>query len=314
MYHRVSATSTSSDPWGLTVSESDFVKQIEILARERRSRATLSGLADSSAQVRSGQEPVFVTFDDGYADNFSVALPVLERFEVPATIFISDGSIGATTETWWDELDRILLSTPDLPETLEMRVANHDVVANLNGSSTNYAPELRWRASPTARGDGRQQLFLSVWRQLNVCADAERETALATLAAWANVSRTPRPEYEVLAASEVRALAQSDLIEIGSHGTSHTSLPLLDDAALARETAGSRAKLQCLTGQPIASFAFPSGRFDRRTVAAVESAGYTRAVTTVGRRVAVAHDRLQLPRFQIHNLDESAFKRLIGAQ
>ena len=55
------------------------------------------------------QDAVSITFDDGYRDNLEYALPILEELEIPATIFISTGTIKQERELWWDELENLLL-------------------------------------------------------------------------------------------------------------------------------------------------------------------------------------------------------------
>lgn len=54
---------------------------------------------------------VCVTFDDGYMDNFTNALPILQQMGIPATIFLTTGNIDTCEEFWWDELERLLLDT-----------------------------------------------------------------------------------------------------------------------------------------------------------------------------------------------------------
>ena len=51
---------------------------------------------------------MLVTFDDGYADNLYEALPVLQRFDIPATVFVSTDAVVQAREFWWDELERLV--------------------------------------------------------------------------------------------------------------------------------------------------------------------------------------------------------------
>lgn len=83
----------------------------------------------------------------------------------------------------------------------------------------------------------------------------------------------------LLDAAGVKALHAAG-IEIGSHGATHRALPDLDDAALAEETRGSKARLEDLTGAAALTFCYPYGAHDARSVAAVEAAGY-RAATVI---------------------------------
>jgi peptidoglycan/xylan/chitin deacetylase (PgdA/CDA1 family) len=88
-----------------------------------------------------------------------------------------------------------------------------------------------------------------------------------------------RPGEPLLTEDGVRELARAG-IEIGSHGATHRALPGLSDDELARETRGSRERLESLIGAPVVSFCYPYGAFDDRTVRAVADAGY-RAATVI---------------------------------
>ncbi|MEK9772083.1 MAG: polysaccharide deacetylase family protein, partial [Opitutae bacterium] len=56
---------------------------------------------------------ICLTFDDGYYDNFSEALPILEKYQIPATIFVCTGNIGTENEFWWDMLENLLLANKE---------------------------------------------------------------------------------------------------------------------------------------------------------------------------------------------------------
>ena len=114
MYHRI--TRTELDPWGMCVSPENFSEQLESIRRV----ATPMSLVDFVRARQSGDLPeraVVVTFDDGYVDNFEVALPILRQHRVPATLFVATCNIGTDREFWWDRLETLLLATGTLPET-----------------------------------------------------------------------------------------------------------------------------------------------------------------------------------------------------
>lgn len=101
-YHRIS--DSSADRHGLAVAPHRFEQQMAAVVRLARV-IRLKDLADAFAATAAGKPQVVVTFDDGYADNLSAALPVLERFGIPATVFVVSGYLGR--EFWWDELARL---------------------------------------------------------------------------------------------------------------------------------------------------------------------------------------------------------------
>ena len=88
----------------------------------------LCHLVQNLREGKSQYRPLVVTFDDGYADNLYNAKPLLERYEIPATIFLTSGCIGQNREFWWDELDRMLLQPKTLPRALHLNIdgTTHD--------------------------------------------------------------------------------------------------------------------------------------------------------------------------------------------
>lgn len=112
MYHRV--FKTSSDPWGLCVSPKNFAEHLELL-RRHYPVLTLHELVSSLRDARLPKRGVVLTFDDGYADNLWNAKPLLEKYEVPATFFVTSGCVDSSSEFWWDDLERAILEPSKLP-------------------------------------------------------------------------------------------------------------------------------------------------------------------------------------------------------
>jgi peptidoglycan/xylan/chitin deacetylase (PgdA/CDA1 family) len=125
---------------------------------------------------------------------------------------------------------------------------------------------------------------------------AERLDLVARLEAR---SGPARPAWDGLMSwDQLRTLA-SEGHEVGSHSLSHELLTQLDDARLARELAGSRARLESELQVPSESFCYPNGDCDDRVVAAVRAAGYRRAVVTAWGSNARGADPLRLTRFDL---------------
>jgi peptidoglycan/xylan/chitin deacetylase (PgdA/CDA1 family) len=107
---------------------------------------------------------------------------------------------------------------------------------------------------------------------------------------WKGAART-------LTADELRALAASGLIRLGSHTAHHVELPTADAATRARELAESRAELEAIAGTPVEMFAYPSGHHDTASEAAVRAAGYRAGFTFTFGRVTPTTSTFAIPRF-----------------
>jgi peptidoglycan/xylan/chitin deacetylase (PgdA/CDA1 family) len=90
--------------------------------------------------------------------------------------------------------------------------------------------------------------------------------------------------------------------ELDSHTFSHPDLTSLSDRALAHEVTGSRRQLRRQFGAPVDFFCYPAGRYDPRVVAAVRSAGYLAATTTLD-GLATPHRPFELRRIRVNRSD-----------
>lgn len=102
---------------------------------------------------------------------------------------------------------------------------------------------------------------------------------------------------------QVKFLAHSGLVEIGSHTMTHANLAKLDDQACLAELTESKVALEQMTGQVVSSFAYPFGIYSSRDVALAKQAGYRNAVTTKEGIDAEQADFLQLQRIKISGKD-----------
>jgi len=99
LYHRVA--DVKDDPHLLSVSVRNFKDQITWLKKNFQILSLLQ-LVNQIKSHTLDSKSVCVTFDDGYADNFYNALPILKQFHIPATIFVTSGMIGKKIPFYWD--------------------------------------------------------------------------------------------------------------------------------------------------------------------------------------------------------------------
>jgi peptidoglycan/xylan/chitin deacetylase (PgdA/CDA1 family) len=102
-----------------------------------------------------------------------------------------------------------------------------------------------------------------------------------------------------LKSSEIREMAQSGLVEIGSHTVTHPRLDLLTDEQAKAQIVDSKTILEKDYGSPVPSFAYPHGLFNKQTPKLVEDAGYRIAVSTIYGAEANQKNRYFLPRINV---------------
>ena len=294
MYHRV--TEIPVDPWGLAVHPDRFRDQIDALTRARRV-VHLNELLDAEVRRSSKDKPLAaVTFDDGYVDVHSEALPILHEYSCPTTVFVTTEAIGTNREFWWDVLARIFLETIALPATLKLAVAN-----------CTYA----WVIPPLDGAGGREKIFYEVYTALRTLPQGARTAHVDKLGRWANCKLSARPAYRAMTRQELEALPH-DLIMIGPHSVTHPALPAHSPEFQRGEIVQSKMFCEAITGVPADTFAYPFGDYDDRTVSVVRDAGIKFACTT---RPGVVHrsvDPFRLPRVQVGNWQGDELLKTIG--
>lgn len=308
LYHRVAEV--TADPWAMCVTPSHFAEHLEVLRKHTRP-IPLQHFASGAQQPPASA--VAVTFDDGYVDNLLHATPLLERYEVPATAFVTTGRLDQDAEYWWDELERVLLQPGRLPRSLHLVVAGRAYAWDLGeaGSYTadqarRYSPWKAWEEAPTMR----HTLYRQLYDVLNPLDQVGQAGAMGELRAWAGLERAARPTYRSLSTEEVRSLDRSNLIEIGAHTVTHPNLASLTLQAQAREIQQSKARLEVILEHPVGGFAYTFGRqcdYTEQTVARVRTSGFSYACSNFSGLVTPATDRYQLPRMQVHDWDGVAF-------
>jgi peptidoglycan/xylan/chitin deacetylase (PgdA/CDA1 family) len=292
LYHRIAAP--VEDPWGNCVRPERFAQHLKVI---RSSFGPLS-LGELARGLRDGAVPprsICVTFDDGYADNLYAAKPLLERYEVPATVFVVSGYVDSGRDFWWDELEQICFNS-SLPSHIRIATAGHPLEWSRTGRGGQSWRG--WRAWRKPRTD-RQRLYALLYPELRAMTREERSRILAELR---GLSGAVPAEPLTSNVDEIRQLAEAPLIEIGAHSVEHPVLTTLDPAQQRDEIVGSKVSLENMLGQTIQSFAYPYSQYDERTVAGVRAAGFLCAgAGSQTETVTASTDPYALPRLPVQD-------------
>ena len=298
MYHRIA--SVHVDPWNLAVEPGHFDDQLETLGHH----VDFVPLRQLRASLRAGRRTrpaVAVTFDDGYADNLLVAKPLLERHQVPATVFVASGFTGRRQGFWWDRLAEAIFLPAVLPSSL-------DLYEGAGGFSANDAA-LTQNSESGRRA--RRRLHGDLWAWLVDRPADDRDRQLGQIESWARVQTGRDPSGWPMTADQLRQLAEGGLVDLGAHSVSHPRLARLSSAGKREEIVQSRLDCQRAVGFTPASFSFPNGDYDAECLDLVRDAGFTLACTSRPDLVWSSGDAHAIPRISVPDCTGTALWRLL---
>jgi peptidoglycan/xylan/chitin deacetylase (PgdA/CDA1 family) len=308
MYHRVATP--PFDPWGLSVSPQYFLEQMLIL-KHLRIPLRMDEFVSRLAQGTLPRLAVAVTFDDGYRDNLEVAKPILTKVDVPATVFLSTGSIGTGKPFWWDELARLVLGHRGEAKG-SLFIAGQPIDVSLPGLRDGTEPTSNWRAWEPAR-TARETLYFRLWSHLSDLATPERESGMRSIR---ELLRLIPPSYAddlPMNPEHISNLVADSLIDVGAHTVTHPHLTALTSEEQQSEIGESRTACESLTGYAIDGFAYPHGDLDAGVKAVVQENGFRWACST---RCAAVHrsnfDRFDLPRIQVLDWTGQELERVLS--
>jgi peptidoglycan/xylan/chitin deacetylase (PgdA/CDA1 family) len=310
LYHRVGEL--ASDPQLLTVKPQHFAEHLEIV-KKKCSPVSLKELVGGLKHRRLPEHPVVITFDDGYADNLVNAKPLLQRYGVPATVFVTAGYVGSSREFWWDEIERLILVPAFLPETLQLDGLNgRSLIWELGKKDPHQADGYQsWNVQLSENPTPRHTLYRSLCELLRPLPEQSRVDILEYIQKWAGVGSAGRSSHLPLTSDELTRLDQGGLVEIGAHTCTHALLSSLSKAEQKEEVQYSKKLLEEILGHAVSSFAYPFGGrvdYNAETIEVVRQAGFELACAnfpgTIGRR----SDCFQLPRLLVRDWNGATFE------
>lgn len=252
IYHRVLEKRDPLRPDTIDVKR--FEQHLQWVSRYFRVMP-LTQAVDKLVQGCLPPRALAITFDDGYLDNATVALPVLKKYDLPASFYVSSEFVGGNC-MWIDPLIEAVRQTSK--QSCVINGVKH----------------------PLQSTDERTRFCLFVE---NYKKSLSREQGDAFLEQLINELGPQPVERLLMAESEIRHLIDSGM-EIGAHGKHHYILSQVSDDEAEKEIVGSKQDLESVLDIEITGFAYPNGKFpnDFHDTHAnmVKGAGYRYALST----------------------------------
>jgi len=261
---------------GIIHSQSSFRQQMEMLARDYHPIS----LDDLTSKLRTGRalhrHSVVITFDDGYSDNYEIAMPILNELGIPATFYVTVDCIENRRLPWPSRLRWTLRKT-----SLARWADSHGNIWSLADSAARQQAFLA-ACDDCCRFSGKiQDEFVDRF---------ERELDTAVPGSFGSL---------MMSFDQLKGLVRHGHI-VGSHTMSHPNMAHITEEEARRELSESKARLESGLNSPITHFSYPcpalSPHWNERTVEQCRTLGYDSAVTANSGLTKPGDSPLQLKR------------------
>lgn len=253
-FHRIGDwTKAEFDPCVFSCTGDDFRSYLGFF-RENFSPVTLSDVEDLIAADQPITERLLlITFDDGYNDNYTTALPILREFGLQATFFVTTGLIESGKVSWWDE------------------IAWH--VKSNKGSSLQLKG---WQQSILIDGNDEREDIRNVLRQVKSTREPIDAQLREIRESFGDVPPNAGGQNEFMTWQQLQGLVDAGMA-IGAHSHSHAQFSTLRRDELKYELTKCKSELESRLGVNVTSLSYPVGArtsFDSSMFSMVEDCGY----------------------------------------
>ena len=288
-YHGVTETKLALPLWG-QLEYKRFKEQLDYICRFHNV-IPIEYLAEYLGGNRDiPDNSVVITFDDGYRNNYELAYPLLLKYSLPATFFITPNFIDSQEILWSDKVAIYLWSYQG-----QLTIPLLGLQVTINEKNRINIIDMIIQKCKTLDPDRRQNVLDYLKESRN---NKISENGML------------RKLFEPMSWEQVRKLDQSSLITIGAHTADHLILAQCSPEAAKDQIARSKQTLDNILDRPVRFFAYPNGKmddFDDTTKILMNKSGFKLACTTIRRLVAIGDDPHEIGRFCIGN-DLTSYK------
>jgi len=279
MYHEVADDSDEIEAWTV-VRRSGFIKQMEYLSRHFNI-VSLGEAIHQMANSRDMNRPMAViTFDDGYAGNKNVLLPIVESMNIPVTVFVSTKAVQEQIVYWYDRLIRALQGNKVIDINLTHLSLSEYRINRCKGAENWREIERLLRDLKTLKPDAREKAVSSTLADLQSSEEQTYHIAPLTI-------------------NDVHQLADCPLVTIGAHSHCHNILTQLAADDIRRSVRMSKDLLETWISRKVDYFAYPNGNYDDLVCNILREEGFKCSLTTVSRPWEMGEPLFTIPRIGV---------------
>jgi peptidoglycan/xylan/chitin deacetylase (PgdA/CDA1 family) len=256
MYHRVN--DQASPFFEVAVNPKAFEKQIRFF-RKYYKIIDLNDLNRLSSSHFFERDVVILTFDDGYRDNYTQAFPILQKYRVPATVFLTTGFINSDRLLWPDKLAWTLFKAESIPDF--SMLGKFDLPADIAFATQRFF---------SSKSSNHKAILDLMAAKLKELSGNDRNEILSILSRVCKLKSWPRMEERaMLNWKEVREMSKNG-ISFGGHTVSHPALSKIPLQEARREIIESKETIEEHIQKPVQTFAFPFGKKEDYSTAVID--------------------------------------------
>jgi peptidoglycan/xylan/chitin deacetylase (PgdA/CDA1 family) len=225
---------------------------------------------------------IAITFDDGYLNNYTVAWPILKKYNIPTTFYITTESFEIKNYCLWPEIfDALKIKTPT-----ERIIFNNEEFKFDNNTLINAKTNITIYDYVKAMGSERQDAFEEFIAKYKI----------------KEILKTVNPELVAFCNKEqIREMSKSPLIEIGSHTHRHYNLSNINAELVRDELQQSKKTLEDITEKPVLSIGYPDGDYSDSVKNIAEEVGYKYQLAVTLKNEHDKNDKRIRSRYSISN-------------
>ena len=292
MYHEVLPDEINLPTWTV-VKESDFRWQMNYLKKHFDIISLDLALERINGRLNGKKPFAVITFDDGYKGNLQNVLPIMHLMGLHFTVYVSTKTLIDNSLFWFDHVISLLEHSEDVHVKLKDKQNVENFMIPANASETN-----RWQATE------------KLLEKLKKMSSDERSYWVKHITEKYKKNNT---KLKMLHTDDLKDLASSALVTIGSHTHGHELLDQLDEENTYRTIQTSCNLIIKTIGITPIHFSYPNGNYNQKVVNQVQKLGFKTAVTTNTDYFSREKDFYEIPRIGIGRFTtKSQFKAKVS--